>query len=138
MTRAQISSEIIVAKIKVSRCNFDTSPTVLAELKQNGVSDSVLLAMIQAPHGSPVVEEKSSGPPSVQPKKIKSALRAEPLGSLKLRVAGFRACRFWFRFNPSSQCSDRPSGVFLPSARRRKPVCGRPSQSRGLSSQFYR
>jgi hypothetical protein len=62
MTRAQISADIIVAKIKVSRCNFSTEPTVLAELKRNGVPDAVLLAMVQAPYGPPV-ESKSTPEP---------------------------------------------------------------------------
>jgi hypothetical protein len=74
MVRAQISADIIVAKIKVSRCNFNTEPTILAELKQNGVPDAVILAMIQAPYGPPVdpkpTPEQSApraNPPGVQP-----------------------------------------------------------------------
>jgi hypothetical protein len=51
MVRAKIPPEVIVAKIKSSSCRFDTFPSVLAELKYNGVPDSVLLAMVEAPAG---------------------------------------------------------------------------------------
>ena len=48
MVRAGLVPEIIVAKIKATTCAFDTSPTVLKELKEAGVSDTVILAMVQA------------------------------------------------------------------------------------------
>lgn|SRR5574341_86530 len=54
MVKAGLSSEAIIAKIKVSRCNFDTDPGVLSELKQRGVPNEVILAMIAAPYGPPV------------------------------------------------------------------------------------
>src|SRR5688500_3464894 len=53
MVTAGLSSELIIAKIKVSRCNFDTDPTQLSELKSKGVSNEVLHAMIEAPYGLP-------------------------------------------------------------------------------------
>lgn len=51
MVRAKLSSELIIEKINSSSCNFDTFPSVLAELKHKGVPDDVLMAMIQAPRG---------------------------------------------------------------------------------------
>ena len=48
MLQAGLSAEIVVAKIEHSQCRFDTSPNVLRELKQEGVSDTVILAMIEA------------------------------------------------------------------------------------------
>ncbi len=48
MVKAGIGAEIIVAKIKTATCSFDTSPTALKELKDAGVPDSVILAMVQA------------------------------------------------------------------------------------------
>jgi hypothetical protein len=42
-----LQSETIVAKIKTASCSFDTSPTALKELKDAGVPDSVILAMVQ-------------------------------------------------------------------------------------------
>ncbi|MBA3248536.1 MAG: hypothetical protein H0T63_10700, partial [Pyrinomonadaceae bacterium] len=53
MVKAKIAPEVIVAKIKSSRCHFDTTPSVLAEMKQGGISNEVLMAMIEAPYGSP-------------------------------------------------------------------------------------
>jgi hypothetical protein len=49
LVKAGMSTEIIIAKIKASSCSFETSPTALKELKQAGVPDSVILAMVQAP-----------------------------------------------------------------------------------------
>ncbi len=49
LLKAGLSPEIVVAKIKVSKCNFDTLPTALQELKAAGVPDAVLLEMVQAP-----------------------------------------------------------------------------------------
>jgi len=49
MVKAGISAEIIIAKIKTASCSFETSPTALKELKDAGVPDSVILAMVQAP-----------------------------------------------------------------------------------------
>ncbi|HZE70012.1 MAG TPA: hypothetical protein VE135_10870 [Pyrinomonadaceae bacterium] len=51
MVRAKLSPTLIVEKINTSSCNFDTFPSVLAELKDRGVPDEVLMAMVQAPHG---------------------------------------------------------------------------------------
>jgi hypothetical protein len=48
MVKAGIGSEIIVAKIKSSSCAFDTSPAALKQLKDDGVPDNVVLAMVQA------------------------------------------------------------------------------------------
>ena len=48
MVKAGLSSEVIVAKIKSSTCEFDTSPMELAGLKKAGVSDAVTLVMVQA------------------------------------------------------------------------------------------
>ena len=53
MTKAGLSSDVIIAKIQVSRCNFDTEPTQLVELKTKGVANEVLQAMIEAPYGNP-------------------------------------------------------------------------------------
>jgi len=51
MVKAKLSSALIVEKINTSSCNFDTFPSVLAELKYKGVPDEVLMAMVRAPHG---------------------------------------------------------------------------------------
>ena len=51
MVRAKLPPALIIEKINTSSCNFDTFPSVLAELKYKGVPDEVLMAMVQAPHG---------------------------------------------------------------------------------------
>jgi hypothetical protein len=52
MTRAGLSPDTIVAKIKASKTAFDTSPTALTDLKSKGVAETVLLAMI-SPNNAP-------------------------------------------------------------------------------------
>jgi hypothetical protein len=43
-----LTQEVVIAKIKGSASNFDTSAKGLQELKSAGVSDAVILAMVQA------------------------------------------------------------------------------------------
>jgi hypothetical protein len=52
MVKAKLSANLIIEKINTSSCNFDTFPSVLAELKYKGISDEVLMAMVRAPHGT--------------------------------------------------------------------------------------
>jgi len=49
MMKAGLTADVIVAKIKSSETNFDTSPNALAELKAANVPDSVMLAMVKGP-----------------------------------------------------------------------------------------
>jgi hypothetical protein len=53
MNKVGISSNILVAKIKSSTCNFDTSPGALQSLKIANLGDNVILAMVEAPIGQP-------------------------------------------------------------------------------------
>jgi hypothetical protein len=55
LLKSGLSAEIVVAKIRSSKTNFDTSPAALQELKTVGVPESVVLAMIQA--GTPTTEQ---------------------------------------------------------------------------------
>lgn len=48
MFKDGIASEIIVAKIKASMTSFDTSPLTIQKLKQDGITDGVVLAMIES------------------------------------------------------------------------------------------
>jgi hypothetical protein len=50
MVKAGLEDSIIIAKIKTSKCQFDTEPDTLITLKQSGVSSAVLRAMTEAPH----------------------------------------------------------------------------------------
>jgi hypothetical protein len=49
MHQSGISPEVVVAKIKASAAVFDTSPAALRGLKEAGVPDAVVLAMVEAP-----------------------------------------------------------------------------------------
>ena len=56
MIKAGIGPAVVVAKIKGSANDFDTSPSALQELKAAGVPDEVVLVMVQAaavPAGTP-------------------------------------------------------------------------------------
>lgn len=55
MMKAGLTADVIVAKIKSSETNFDTSPNALAELKAANVPDTVMLAMVKGP--SPAATE---------------------------------------------------------------------------------
>jgi hypothetical protein len=48
MLNAGVSDQVVIAKIKKSPCDFDTSPTTLKGLKAAHISDAVILAMIEA------------------------------------------------------------------------------------------
>jgi len=61
MVRAGLSQEIVIAKIKASSCSFDTAPDKLAELKKAGMTDPIILAMIEAPKDQPAIIEAPKG-----------------------------------------------------------------------------
>jgi hypothetical protein len=48
MLKAGISPEIVAAKVKSSKCQCDTSPAALEKLKNAGVPDNVILAMVES------------------------------------------------------------------------------------------
>ena len=50
LVKAGISDHVIADKIKSSETDFDTSPDTLVKLKQIGVSDALLTAMLEAQH----------------------------------------------------------------------------------------
>ena len=49
MIKAGLTADVVVAKIKSSATNFDTSPVALTELKSANVPDEVILAMVNGP-----------------------------------------------------------------------------------------
>lgn len=49
MRSLRLSADVIVAKIQASPCEFDTTPAALQKLKQAGLPDKVILAMVMAP-----------------------------------------------------------------------------------------
>ncbi len=56
MVKSRFSDEIIIAKIKSSRSSFDTSASALQSLKKNGVTDAVMMAMMQKASGMEMTE----------------------------------------------------------------------------------
>lgn len=46
MVKAALAPDVIIAKIRSSACNFETTPAALAQLKAGGVPDAVLLALL--------------------------------------------------------------------------------------------
>lgn len=75
MTKAGLPAEVVVAKIKVSSTKFDTSPSALAELKKDGVPDSVILAMVEG-SDKPINAAKPSA--TSEPKPAIDALGEKP------------------------------------------------------------
>src|ERR1700674_5736619 len=61
MLKASLSQEIVVAKIRASACEFDTSPAALKMLKTANIPEAVILAMVQAPTGRPTQGRTSVG-----------------------------------------------------------------------------
>lgn len=66
LLKSGLSAEIVVAKIKNSKTNFDTSTAALQDMKTSGVPETVVLAMIQAGLPAPVVTPVSTTAPTKQ------------------------------------------------------------------------
>ena len=66
MQGAHMSPDAIITRLDAARCDFDTSPAALHRLKQSGVSDRIILAMMHAPAAFPAVPP--DGAPSVEVK----------------------------------------------------------------------
>jgi hypothetical protein len=60
LVQAQLPDSVIVAKIKSSNCQFDTSPDALISLKQAGAGEAVLKAVAEAPRVDPQPTPKPS------------------------------------------------------------------------------
>jgi hypothetical protein len=65
LTQAKLPDSVVLAKIKSSTCDFDTSTDALVKLKRAGVSETVLQAMMDAmtPTPPPATDE----PPATNP-----------------------------------------------------------------------
>ena len=69
MVEDKVATEVIVARILTSSCNFDTFPPVLRDLRRRGVPDKVLRVMKTVPYGPPNladVDSKITALPRVQ------------------------------------------------------------------------
>ncbi|MFN2511533.1 MAG: hypothetical protein ABR568_08830 [Pyrinomonadaceae bacterium] len=67
LTKAKLSPEVIIAKIKSSPCAFAVSPAELEQLKTAGVKDVVITAMVES-----VRPFKTVGPESSELQRIES------------------------------------------------------------------
>lgn len=64
MVKAGLRPDIVLAKIKSSRCAFDTSPTALEQLKKSDIPDPIILAMVKALPDSEAESPRPNGPDS--------------------------------------------------------------------------
>ncbi len=92
MVKAKLSAEEIIGKIQVSRCRFDTNPSVLDELRYRGVPDAILVAMAEAPYGAPRKRlPQDSGTPSkaadITPQSADTSSGTEPKEHLVEKAA---------------------------------------------------
>lgn len=68
LAKAGLASSVIIGKIKTSKSNFDMSTDALIKLKQAGVTDDTVTAMLEAKSGKPLntsVTANSSGAAAV-------------------------------------------------------------------------
>ncbi len=65
LSKAGLSPSIIVNKIRASKSNFDLSTDSLIKLKQSGVSDDIVTAMLEAKSGRTSSGSSSSGAATV-------------------------------------------------------------------------
>jgi len=63
LTKAGLASSVIIGKIHTSKSNFDMSTDALIKLKQSGVGDDVVTAMLEAKSGVST-SKPASGPTS--------------------------------------------------------------------------
>jgi hypothetical protein len=70
LVQAKLPDSVVLAKIKSSSCDFDTSTDALIKLKRAGVSDPVLQAIVDArpqSNSSKMVENSAPADPGKQP-----------------------------------------------------------------------
>jgi hypothetical protein len=60
LTKAGLASSVIIGKIRTSKTSFDLSTDALISLKQNGVGDDVVAAMLEAKSGRSVTTPVNS------------------------------------------------------------------------------
>ena len=69
MVRSGMKSDLVIANILTSSCNFDIFPPVLDDLKRRGVPENILQVMSVVPNGPPNLPE-ANGTSAVPPLKI--------------------------------------------------------------------
>jgi hypothetical protein len=71
MIHKGMKSELIIATVLSSPCNFDVFPPVLDDLKRRGVPENILQVMSVVPNGPPNLPETSDGNPTSLVKTVK-------------------------------------------------------------------
>jgi hypothetical protein len=74
-----LSQEIVIAKIRTTACEFDTSPAALKALKAANIPDTVILAMVKASQGPSLPDSVQEGPPSSPHRKRPLYRRTKPM-----------------------------------------------------------
>lgn len=134
MVKAGIPANIIVAKIKHSQTDFDTSPKALIALKDARVPDSVIMAMVNA---VPVKRTMPTSGPAVPPAKLSQWIAAQEKTRAKRTSEGNNQTVASMTPNTSvplgRATSTSPSGSVVPAAE--ATPRGQADQSRGKGSQ---
>jgi hypothetical protein len=79
LVKAAVAPDVIIAKIKSSACNFETTPAALERLKADGVPEAVILVMLNSP-AAPIVPDTTSPPVAAPPQALRVKIpRGTPL-----------------------------------------------------------
>ena len=101
MHKAGLPAEVLVAKIRSSTCDFDTSPTALGALKSAGIADSIILSMVEAPipHSATAAPATPGAPVIVSPY---SATNSTPENRIQ-KIGTGSTCVILKRMGPADQ-----------------------------------
>ena len=88
MLKANLAPAIVIAKIKGSATDFDTSPTALQELKAANVPDEVMLVMVQASAGAAALPPTGTAAAEGEPVEVKVPDGTEIEVELRNNVSG--------------------------------------------------
>lgn len=77
MVREKIPAPVIIEKIRTSSCSFDTLPSALVELKNAGVTDEVVIAMMKAPLTQPCASDRMLTIPAGTPVEVESSFTVQ-------------------------------------------------------------
>ena len=97
MSKAGLSTEIILKKMTTSRTTFDVSAPALIELKTSGVHDLVITAMMERSESSPQAEARryvSAEIPGVNPPTVAEKSTLFPVATSREALVGARTIAF--------------------------------------------
>lgn len=114
LTKAGLSGSIIVGKIKTTKTNFDLSTDALIKLKQAGVGDDVVAAMLEAKSGKSSGGTTTSGAAEVNA----SGDPNDPMSKHGYGIYLFEekdGVKKMTRLNPNVSAQNRTGGAFTAS-----------------------